>query len=57
MRKLSAAVKAVTQAILEGANYVSRAAGRIFSLSDDDYPETGSQPFEGDPSDPRKSTW
>ena len=27
---------------------------RLFSSSDDDYPKSGSQPFEGDPYDKRK---
>ena len=29
--------------------YLSAAVSRIFSVSDDNYPETGVQPFEGDP--------
>ena len=29
--------------------YIGDAAGRIFSPSRDDYPETGVQPFEGEP--------
>ncbi|MCG6135616.1 MAG: hypothetical protein MET45_13285 [Nostoc sp. LLA-1] len=32
-------------------NYISEAVNKIFSPRDDDYPETGVQPFEGDPSD------
>ena len=28
--------------------YVSEAVSRIFSPRDDDYPATGTQPFEGD---------
>ncbi len=31
--------------------YVSSAVIRIFSPSDDNYPSTGVQPFEGDPAD------
>jgi hypothetical protein len=31
--------------------YISSAAIRIFSPSDDNYPATGVQPFEGDPAD------
>ncbi|WP_414544311.1 hypothetical protein [Nostoc sp. CCY0012] len=31
--------------------YISEAVNKIFSPRDDDYPETGVQPFEGDPSD------
>lgn len=33
--------------------YVSGAAIRIFSPSDDDYPKTGVQPYEGDSADKR----
>lgn len=29
--------------------YVSEAVARIFGLNDDSYPNTGVQPFEGDP--------
>ena len=35
--------------------YVSEAALRIFRRSDDDYPNTGVQPFEGTP--PKGSKW
>ncbi|MBW4523248.1 MAG: hypothetical protein KME16_26710 [Scytolyngbya sp. HA4215-MV1] len=31
--------------------YVSEAVSRIFGLNDDKYPNTGVQPFEGDPFD------
>jgi hypothetical protein len=31
--------------------YIASAATRIFSPTDDDYPATGVQPFEGDPAD------
>lgn len=30
-------------------NFVYSAATRTFSPNDDDYPETGVQPYEGDP--------
>ncbi|MBE7385701.1 MAG: hypothetical protein F6J95_030455 [Leptolyngbya sp. SIO1E4] len=38
---------------------VSKAAGRIFSPNDDNYPETGVQPFDGDIPDQRHwySSW
>ncbi|MFQ4141593.1 hypothetical protein [Chlorogloeopsis sp. ULAP02] len=43
----------ILQAILElpqkVIRYVSSAAVRIFSPPDDNYPETGVQPFEGEP--------
>ena len=29
--------------------YIGTGVSRIFSPSEDDYPETGVQPFEGDP--------
>jgi len=30
-------------------HYLSEGVGRIFSPRDDEYPEVGVQPFEGDP--------
>jgi hypothetical protein len=30
-------------------SFVSGAANRIFGLNDDEYPETGVQPYSGDP--------
>lgn len=54
MRSLSTTVKDMTRTVQQGINYLSVAAGRFFSLSDDDYPKTGSQPFEGDISDDRQ---
>ncbi len=32
-------------------HYISSAAIRIFSPNDDNYPATGVQPYEGDPTD------
>ncbi|NJR56253.1 MAG: hypothetical protein HC768_17845 [Acaryochloris sp. CRU_2_0] len=37
-----------------GIQWISRAIFRIFSPTDDHYPATGIQPFEGDPSDGKK---
>ncbi|MBE9050154.1 hypothetical protein IQ243_06960 [Nostocales cyanobacterium LEGE 11386] len=37
-------------------NYISGAVTRIFSPSDDNYPATGVQPFEGEPAD-KDSHW
>ncbi|MEB3358759.1 MAG: hypothetical protein VKK04_18680 [Synechococcales bacterium] len=34
--------------------YLLEGASRIFGLDDNRYPETGVQPFEGDPYDARK---
>jgi hypothetical protein len=31
--------------------YIANAVTRIFGLSDDNYPATGVQPFEGEPAD------
>ncbi|MBF2005109.1 hypothetical protein ACF3DV_30320 [Chlorogloeopsis fritschii PCC 9212] len=49
----------ILQAILEFPQkiirYVSSAAVRIFSPRDDNYPETGVQPFEGEP--PKKKDY
>jgi hypothetical protein len=32
-------------------NFIAGAIARIFSPRDDNYPETGTQPFEGEPAD------
>jgi hypothetical protein len=32
-------------------NFISGAVARIFAPRDDNYPETGTQPFEGEPPD------
>ena len=37
------------KALSEAMQYVSAAVARIFGPSDDAYPETGVQPFEGEP--------
>ncbi|MBF2063124.1 MAG: hypothetical protein IGS39_01620 [Calothrix sp. C42_A2020_038] len=42
------AIKEVPQKII---NFISGAVARIFAPRDDDYPESGVQPFEGDPAD------
>jgi hypothetical protein len=39
----------IYQKVNETFRYLIEAAGRIFSPTDDDYPETGVQPFEGEP--------
>jgi hypothetical protein len=36
--------------------FVSGAVTRIFGLNDDSYPETGVQPYEGDPADKKHSS-
>jgi hypothetical protein len=35
--------------MVDAIQYVSEGVSRIFSPGDDHYPETGVQPFEGDP--------
>lgn len=42
------AIVSVPQQVIRN---ISSAAIRIFSPSDDNYPATGVQPFEGDPAD------
>ncbi|MCU0548588.1 MAG: hypothetical protein MUC48_04500 [Leptolyngbya sp. Prado105] len=39
-------VKAIPHNVIQ---FISGAIVRIFGVSDDDYPETGVQPFEGEP--------
>ncbi|MEM9007842.1 MAG: hypothetical protein AAGE59_30565 [Cyanobacteria bacterium P01_F01_bin.86] len=41
-------VKEIIQSLQRLFEDISKAAGRIFSPNDDDYPETGVQPFGGD---------
>jgi hypothetical protein len=40
--------QSIQQAIQGVIGFVSGAVARIFRPSDDDYPETGAQPYEGD---------
>lgn len=47
LQKMQSIINSFQQLI----NYISEAVNKIFSPRDDDYPETGVQPFEGDPSD------
>lgn len=41
-------VKEIPQKVI---SYISGAVTRIFAPRDDDFPETGVQPYEGEPSD------
>lgn len=41
-------VKAIPHNVIQ---FVSGAVVRIFGVSDDDYPKTGVQPFEGEPAE------
>lgn len=45
---------AVSNIIAKITKYISEAAMRIFSPTDDAYPATGIQPFTGEPYDKRK---
>jgi hypothetical protein len=45
----------LSKSVQNAMRYVSEAAMRIFKRSDDDYPNTGVQPFEGTP--PKGSKW
>lgn len=47
-RKVWAKVKGMMRAAQTLLEDISKAAGRIFGPNDDDYPNTGVQPFEGD---------
>jgi hypothetical protein len=49
-RQAAQTIKELPQRII---GFVSGAVTRIFAPSDDDYPATGVQPFEGDPADDR----
>jgi len=39
----------VITAMLEGVQFISEGVTRVFRPNDDQYPETGVQPFEGEP--------
>ncbi|MEB3336152.1 MAG: hypothetical protein VKJ46_01730 [Leptolyngbyaceae bacterium] len=52
--RLQQIVRSILEAPEQAIRYVSGAVTRIFSPTDDQYPKTGVQPFEGDPPD-RKS--
>ncbi|MEG4809513.1 isochorismate synthase [Microcoleus sp. F8-D3] len=45
----------LSKSLTNAMRYVSEAAVRIFSPSDDNYPNSGVQPFEGQPSKSSKS--
>ena len=44
--KITQSVGSISQKIIE---FISGGVKRIFSPTDDDYPNTGVQPYEGDP--------
>lgn len=59
LKRLSVRMRAVIRASQQMFEGVLKSAGRIFSPNDDDYPETGVQPFEGDIPDAHQqhSSW
>ncbi|NER81450.1 MAG: hypothetical protein F6K42_18160 [Leptolyngbya sp. SIO1D8] len=58
-RRLSVRIQEMILAFQKTFDDISKATGRIFSPSDDDYPKSGVQPFEGDIPDghQRHSSW
>jgi len=48
MNRLQRIATSIGKAIQQTSNWIFEAAKRIFSPSDDNYPKTGVQPFEGD---------
>ena len=52
-RRVSVKMRAMVRAFQSLFEDVSKAAGRIFGPNDDNYPETGVQPFGGDIPDHR----
>lgn len=48
MEALQRMLVSIGRPIQQASDWVLGAAGRIFSPSDDEYPETGVQPFEGE---------
>lgn len=52
-------MKSMMRSIGRAIQYVYEAAGRVFSPSDDKYPKTGVQPFEGEKSEKsdRSTRW
>jgi len=58
-RKVFARMKTMMRASQQMFEGIFKAAARIFSPNDDDYPNTGVQPFGGDIPDAhhRESSW
>lgn len=48
-------IHTITNTPRQVIDYISGAVSRIFSPTEDNYPETGTQPFEGDPADKKSS--
>ena len=53
MGKLQQSITSAGRSVQQAGEWLLEAAKRLFSASDDNYPETGAQPFEGDIPDPR----
>lgn len=51
---ISKIIKTITDGTAQVVTYISSAASRIFSPRDDNYPETGVQPFDGDIADDKR---
>lgn len=54
INKVGLFLQKLIQAPVQLVRYLWEAVSRIFSPSDDRYPPTGVQPFEGDPADSKK---
>ncbi|MEM7771267.1 MAG: hypothetical protein AAGA75_14810 [Cyanobacteria bacterium P01_E01_bin.6] len=48
MRNWKQMISAIGQSFQKGTDWILGAVKRLFSPSDDDYPQSGVQPFEGD---------
>ncbi|MEO1348191.1 MAG: hypothetical protein AAFW84_05225 [Cyanobacteria bacterium J06635_15] len=48
LENISAKTASLFQFLQQMLDDISKASGRVFSPSDDDYPKSGVQPFEGD---------
>ncbi|MBF2004874.1 MULTISPECIES: hypothetical protein [Chlorogloeopsis] len=50
-------MRAISKLLARLTQYITEAAIRIFGPSDDAYPNTGVQPFSGDPYKERTANW
>lgn len=53
LQKFVSTIKDLPQQVIR---YISGAVIRIFGPTDDNYPATGVQPYEGDPTDEKSSS-
>ncbi|NET31587.1 MAG: isochorismate synthase [Cyanothece sp. SIO1E1] len=49
LKKIQQMINSPIETIRQVVRYIAKPAIRIFSPTDDEYPDTGVQPFEGDP--------